>query len=263
MQVHARMFGIVLGALAVAACGGRDGDGDGGGGGAAGIGGSAGNGGTGGGETSTVTGTVYSWEQTEGIRVAGVTVGVYGEPLSTTTDANGGFTLLNVPNGEVFFTTMADGYWGLVDYWVVPGESGGSIALNVVPDAEVTRWEGILGRSISASDGAVDILYYDGAEGGETGAIDPPAGDDPFTFDLWTPMDQTTIIVDRWTCDGSVCTFGELFFPSVNPANGSITASVRGAPGVTYCEVDESSGKTYPIMPKMITIVYAWCEPAQ
>ena len=256
MQMHARMFGIVLGALAVAACGGGDGDGDGGGGGAAGIGGSAGNGGTGGGETSTVTGTVYSWEQTEGIRVAGVTVGVYGEPISTTTDANGGFTLLNVPNGEVFFTTMADGYWGLVDYWVVPGESGGSVSLNVVPDREITRWEAALERSISATDGAVDILYYDGAQDGETGAIDPPGDDPPFTFDLWEPVDQTSVIADATT-------FGELFFTGVDPANGSITASVTGAPGVTYCEVDESQGKTYPIMPKMITIVYAWCEPAQ
>jgi hypothetical protein len=151
------MFWILLGALAVAACGGGDGD------------------------TSTITGTVYSWEQTEGIKVAGVTVGVYGEPLSTTTDANGGFTLLNVPNGEVFFTTMADGYWGLVDYWVVPGETGGNVGLSVVPDTEVERWEVALGRSISASDGAVDILYYDGAEGGETGTISAPS-DAAFTF---------------------------------------------------------------------------------
>jgi len=231
MQPHARMFWILLGALAVAACGGGDGD------------------------TSTITGTVYSWEQTEGIKVAGVTVGVYGEPLSTTTDANGGFTLLNVPNGEVFFTTMADGYWGLVDYWVVPGETGGNVGLSVVPDTEVERWEVALGRSISASDGAVDILYYDGAEGGETGTISAPS-DAAFTFVGWDPVDQDTVIADQ---DG----FGELFFTGVGPANGSITASVTGAPGVTSCEVDESPGKTYPIMPKMITIVYAWCEPAQ
>ena len=233
MQPHARMFWILLGALAVAACGGGDGDAD----------------------TSTVTGTVHSWEQTEGIRVAGVTVGVYGEPISATTDANGGFTLLNVPNGEVFFTTMADGYWGLVDYWVVPVESGGSVALNVVPDAEVTRWEGRLGRSISASDGAVDILYYYGAEGGETGTISAPS-DAAFTFVGWDPVEQDTVIADQ---DG----FGELVFTSVNPADGPITATVMGASGTTRCLVDESPGKTYPIMPKMLTIVYAWCEPAQ
>ena len=231
MQPHARMFWILLGALAVAACGGGDGD------------------------TSTITGTVYSWEQTEGIKVAGVTVGVYGEPLSTTTDANGGFTLLNVPNGEVFFTTMADGYWGLVDYWVVPGETGGNVGLSVVPDTEVERWEVALGRSISASDGAVDILYYDGAEGGETGTISAPS-DAAFTFVGWDPVDQDTVIADQ---DG----FGELVFTSVNPADGPITATVMGASGTTRCLVDESPGKTYPIMPKMITIVYAWCEPAQ
>jgi hypothetical protein len=151
-----------------------------------------------------------------------------------------------------------------VDYYLVPQETEGrDVWLNVIPDAEVARWERELGRSISASDGAVDLLYYDGAEGGETGAIAPPAGDPPFTFDLWTPVDQTSVIVDRWMCDGSICTFGELLFPSVDPANGPITATVTGAPGMTTCHIDETPGTEYPIIAKSLTIVYAWCEPAQ
>jgi hypothetical protein len=207
---------------------------------------------------------VYSWEETQGITVAGVTVGVFGEQTATTTDANGKFTLQNVPNGNVFFTTMVDNHWGLVDYYLVPQETEGrDVWLNVIPDAEIARWEGILERSISASDGAVDILYYEGAQGGETGAIAPPAGDPPFTFDLWTPVDQTSVIVDQWMCDGSICTFGELLFPSVDPVNGPITATVTGAPGKTSCEVDEAPGQEYPIIAKSLTIVYAWCEPAQ
>jgi hypothetical protein len=211
-----------------------------------------------------VTGVVYSWEETQGITVAEVTVGVFGEQTTTTTDANGRFTLQNVPDGNVFFTTMANGYWGLVDYYLVPQETEGrDVWLNVITDAEIARWEGILERPISASDGAVDILYYEGAEGGETGAIAPPAGDAPFTFDLWTPVDQTSVIVERWMCDGSICTFGELLFPSVDPANGPITATVTGAPGMTTCHIDETPGTEYPIIAKSLTIVYAWCEPAQ
>jgi hypothetical protein len=261
MRAKARLVGIVLCALSAAACGGDGGDGSGG---TAGSGGSGGTGGTGGGDTSTVTGVVYSWEDSEvDITVPGVTVGVFGQSISATTDANGRFTLQNVPNGDVFFTTEANGHWGLVDYYTVPDETGGEIGLNVITDAEVARWEGILKRSISASDGAVDILYYEGAEGGETGAIAPPAGDLPFTFDLWTPVDQTSIIVDRWMCGGSICTFGELLFPSVDPANGPITATVTGVPDTTTCHIDETPGTEYPIIAKSLTIVYAWCEPAQ
>lgn len=261
MQATARLFGIMLCALGAAACGGDGGDGSGG---TAGSGGTGGTGGTGGGGTSTVTGVVYSWEDSEvDITVAGVTVEVFGQSISATTDANGRFTLQNVPNGDVFFTTRANGYWGLVDYYTVPDETGGEIGLSVITDAEIARWEGILERSISASDGAVDILYYEGAEGGETGAISPPAGDPPFTFDLWTPVDQTSIIVDRWMCDGSICTFGELLFPSVDPANGPITATVTEGPGTMACHIDETPGTEYPIIAKSLTIVYAWCEPAQ
>ena len=240
MRAKARLFGIVLCVLCAAACG-EDG-----------------------GKGTTVSGTVFSWEETEGITVAGVTVGVFGEQTTTTTDANGKFTLQNVPDGNVFFTTMVDNHWGLVDYYLVPQETEGrDVWLNVIPDAEVARWERELGRSISASDGAVDLLYYDGAEGGETGAIAPPAGDAPFTFDLWTPVDQASVIVDRWMCDGSICTFGELLFPSVDPANGPITATVTGVPGTTTCHIDETPGTEYPIIAKSLTIVYAWCEPAQ
>jgi hypothetical protein len=158
-----------------------------------------------------VTGVVYSWEETQGITVAEVTVGVFGEQTTTTTDANGRFTLQNVPDGNVFFTTMANGYWGLVDYYLVPQETEGR-----------------------------DVW-----------------------LNLWTPVDQTSVIVDRWMCDGSICTFGELLFPSVDPANGPITATVTGVPGMTTCHVDETPGTEYPIIAKSLTIVYAWCEPAQ
>jgi hypothetical protein len=222
------LLGIVLCALAAAACGD-------------------------GGNTSTVSGTVYSWEETPPdtppIAVAGVTVAVFGEPISDTTDANGRFTLQNVPNGDVFFTTTANGYWGYVDYYTVPGQTVGGINLVVAPDAEIADWEAALERTA----GAVDILYYSGAQGGETGTISAPS-DAAFTFVGWDPVEQDTVIADP---DG----FGELVFSSVNPADGPITATVMGAPGTTRCLVDETPGTEYPIIAKSLTIVYAWCEP--
>ena len=91
MRTDSKLLGIVLCALAAAACGD---------------------------DAPMVTGVVYSWEESAApITVAGVTVGVFGTDISDTTDANGRFALQNVPSGDVFFTTEATGYWGLVDYW--------------------------------------------------------------------------------------------------------------------------------------------------
>ena len=104
----------------------------------------------------------------------------------------------------------------------------------------------------------MDILYYggtgEGPVGGETGAIRPSGDQAPFTFDAWISVDQPSVIADQLD-------FGELVFPSVDPANASITATVTGAPGETRCVVDETPGTKYPIMAKTLTIVYARCEP--
>lgn len=208
-------------------------------------------------DPSAVTGVVLSWEESPvPIAVAGVIVRVFGTDISDTSDANGRFALRNVPTGDVFFTTEAPGYWGLIDYWVVP--TGGEVSLNVIRDGEIARWETELGRAIPETQGAVDILYYgmmgEGPVGGETGTIRPTGDQAPFTFDAWTPVDQPSVIADD-------SNFGELVFPSVDPANGTITATVTGARGETRCVVDETPGTEYPILPKTLTIVYAFCEP--
>jgi hypothetical protein len=233
------MVGVAWCALLVAACG-DDGDGN---------GGSGGTGGTGG-QTSTVTGVVETRGIVDsGTPVSGATVGVFETPLSTTSGASGEFTLDNVPNGDVFFTTTASGHWGIVDYYVVP--TAGGAELGVVPDAEFTLLETELDRTISESDGAVVIVFYD-AVGGETGTISAES-DAPFTFDLDNPVEQAQLIADD---EG----YGELFFTGVDPADGPITATVTGAAGSTTCEVDESVGTRYPIFAKSITIVYASCQ---
>lgn len=244
MRIQAKLLGLLLCSVATAACGG--------------------NGGDNGGDTSTVTGVVYSWEQSDvPITVAGVSVGVFGTQISDTSDANGRFVLQNVPNDDVFFTTAKNEHWGLVDYYSVPLQTGGrDIRLSVVPDGEIERWESELLRSIPETQGAVDIIYYGGPpnggpQGGETGGLSA-SSDDEFTFDVWTPVDQTSVIAET-LLDGSG--FGELVFTSIDPAIETITATVTGAPGATQCVVDETPGIEYPIIAKSLTIVYAYCEP--
>jgi hypothetical protein len=271
MRQQLRLVAVALLGLAVAACSSSDGSGGSAGtggvagtGGAAGTGGTAGTGGaagtggtagTGGSGTSTVSGVVYTRDFAEN-PVSGATVSVVDTQISTTTDQVGQFTLENVPNGAQFFVTEAAGSWGIVDYWDVPDETQSGADLGVVPDADIEALAQELGRSISTSDGALDVFFYEGAAGGETASI-TAASDAPFTFNLaGAPVEQAGVIVDN---DG----FGDLIYLSVDPGDGPVGATVAGVPGTTVCAVDEDPGTTYPIIAKSITIVYAYCEPAQ
>jgi hypothetical protein len=256
MRNQTKIFGIVLCALAAAACGG-DGNGTGGTGGTAGTGGSAGTGGTagtggsGGSETSTVQGTVrtYFSLQTE-VVVPGATVRVMGTSLSATTDQNGAFTIDNVPNGENFFSVEAPGHWGSVDYWDVPGETSQGFVLLVVTDADMQSAADELSRTFSPDDAIVEI-YFDPAITGASGTINPATHDPPFTLDAdgFLQVQDTVIEVDGG---------GDLFFTSV-PAGGTVTADVAGPTGST-CAVIESDTGTYPVEAKSITVVYATCQ---
>ncbi|MGB5682646.1 MAG: hypothetical protein WBM47_12425 [Polyangiales bacterium] len=233
MKIKTRVFGLALFALSVAACGDGGEDAD----------------------PSTVSGTVTTRGDSS-LPVAGATVGVYGTPLSTTTDATGAFTLRDVPLGDVFFVTQANGNWGTVDYYYVPEETAGvTIDLGVVPDATIGAIAESLGRSLSTSDGAIDVVFFSGAQDGETASIDAPS-DPPFTFDLdGTAVPQPGVIADD---EG----YGELVYTSVSIADGPITADVLGVDGVTVCEVAETPGIRYPVLEKSITFVYAYCDPA-
>lgn len=234
MKSNARILGLALCALTSAGCnnGGDDMD------------------------TSTITGTVTSRGDIA-LRVPGATVSVHGTSLSTTTDPNGAFILRSVPNGDVFFITEADGYWGTVDYYYVPEETAGrTIDLGVVPDDTMSAIAESLERTFSASDGIVDVIFFAGAQGGETASIDAPS-DPPFTFDLdGSAVDEAGVIADD---EG----YGELVYTSVAIPDGPITADVMGIEGATACEVDETPGVTYPILEKSITFVYAYCVPAR
>ncbi len=240
MHNQLRIVGLILFSIAVAACG-DDGNGGGGSGGTGGTGGSGGSV-----ETSTVAGTVYFYEQGYPT-VAGATVEVYGTDLSTTTDANGDFTLEGVPHGDTFFITTADGSWSAVDYWYVPDETANGADLLVVRDAEVAAWATTIGRPINDNHAMVDITF-NGAQGGETATIDADS-DPPFTFSGWDADDQQSVIADSTG-------FGELVFPNINPPSGTVDATVMPS----SCYIDEAAGLRYPIFQKSITFIYALCQ---
>lgn len=274
MKERATIWGIALAGLLASACGGSDSD-DGGAGGTTGSGGDGGSGGAtssggnSGGSTSSggatasggsgsgtyrVTGTVrYENQATERELVPGATVEVYGTDIATTTNSSGEFVLEDVPYGDVFFVTTADDSWGVVDYYFVPDETSRDIGLAVVPADVIAMVEDGLEQPIDEDYGVVDIHFLEGALGGETGSISA-AHDDPFTFSSpGVPKVQDTVI-------GNSAGEADLFFTSVDPDDGPITATVSGVTGVNACEVSETPGTTYPILAKKFTLVYATCE---
>ena len=254
MQGAFKLITAAVCAFAAAACSSGDG-GNGGNGGTGGTGGDGGASGTGGAQTSRVDGIVYSRGETD-TPVAGATVSVIGTQLSTTSDAQGEFTLDGVPNGDNFFLTEASGNWSTIDYWAVPDETRFGADLGVIPDSDVNAVAGALGRTISTSDAIVNVTFYEGAVGGETASIGVPS-DPPFTFNA---LDEP-VVSDEVIADGEG--FGDLIYTSVSPDDGPISVTVTGAPGATACFVDESPGTTYPLAAKALTIVYAYCVPAQ
>lgn len=216
-------------------------------------GGTAGSGGV---PSATVSGLVNIWLPEGDIPIPGATVSVFGTQIATTSDADGRFSLENVPHGEIFFTTMADGHWGFADSYYVPQQTTDPIALMLLPDDYIAAQADELGRTFSDSDSLLEINFYLGAQGGETGTISAPS-DAPFTLGPGGhPIAQPGVIVDGLGA-------APLIFSSVKTEDGPLTVNVAGVDGVTTCVVDENPGTTYPLIPKTITIADAYCAPAQ
>lgn len=286
MRMRIELLAVLLGALAAAGCGGG-GDNDSGGGGtnnAAGSGGGGSNGtggegtggggsggggtggeGTGGGGTGgdgtgggsntvTVSGTVVVVEGNDESPIEGATVAVYGSSLSTTSDESGGFTLEDVPIGDLFFSAAADGYWGTIDFYSVPGETRGGITLGLGTEEEIDALAEILDRSIAASSAVVDVVW-DGASGDESAELDTNS-DDPFTFDEdGLPVVQAGVIADN-------SGYADQVFTGIDPDDSPISVTVTGTDGETDCSLDALPGTTFPVVAKSISFVYAICEPA-
>ena len=205
--------------------------------------------------TTTVAGIVNIWLPEGDIPVEGATVTVFGTQISATSDASGLFTLENVPTGDIFFTTMADGHWGFADSYYVPEQTSEPIRLMLLPDDYVIARANELERTVSPADGMLEIQFYLGAAGGETGSIGAPS-DAPFTIALdGQPVEQAGVIANE---HGS----GMLIFSSVKTDDGPIAVDVAGVSGVTSCVVDDAEGTTFPIIAKTITIADSYCKPA-
>jgi len=188
--------------------------------------------------------------------IAGATVTVFGTEISATSDLDGNFTLENVPHGEIFFTTVADGHWGFADSYYVPQQTVDPILLMLLPDHYVNAQADELGRKFSDADAMLEINFYQGAQGGETGSVDA-SSDAPFaTAPGGQPIEQAGVIVNGHGA-------GLLTFSSIKTGDGPVNVEVAGVPGATTCVVDESVGTTYPMIAKTITIADAYCAPAQ
>jgi hypothetical protein len=235
--------------------------GEGGSAGSAGIGGEGGKGGdggsagSGGAGTSTVRGVIVVWLPPGDVPIAGATVRVFGTEISATSNESGEFTLENVPSGDIFFVTSAEGHWGFADRYYVPAQTPDPILLMLLPDDYVEAIGDELGRRFSEDDAMLEILFYQGVTGGETGAISA-ASDDPFaTAPDWTPVVQPGVIPNEEAK-------GTLTFSSIDTDDGPITVDVTGVSGVTTCVVDATPGTTYPMISKTITTADAYCKPA-
>lgn len=236
--------------------GGMGGDaGMGGGAGSGGMGGDGGSAGSGGTATSTVRGIIAVWLPPGDLPIAGATVSVFGTDISDISNESGEFTLENVPSGDIFFVTSADGHWGFADRYYVPAQTPDPIILMLLPDDYVAGIGSELGRSFSEDDAMLKIQFSQGVTGGETGAISAPS-DDPFaTAPDWTPVVQPGVIPNE---EGK----GTLTFSSIDTDDGPITVDVTGVAGATTCVVDATPGTTYPMISKTITTTDAYCSPA-
>ncbi len=173
--------------LSLIGCGGDEN-----GGGTAGSGGT-GSGGTGGG-TATVSGIVYSAVlEGESTPVAGATVQVVGGQ-STTSGANGAFSV-EAPLGTVMFLTTAPNAWGELFTANVPAGGEDMAEPEVIPDTLVATIAAALEQTVDPTKGIVSVEFDpEVAVGGETAELTAKYG---FAFvidDVGDPVLSKTLV---------------------------------------------------------------------
>lgn len=220
-------------------------------GGSAGSGGSAGNGGSGGGGTMvTVTGAVTAATLAGGsVPVEGATVSVVGTSNTTTTDAQGNFSVM-APIGTALFLATAAGHWGSLLADDVP--PGGLTGLDpeVIPDALVEGVGAQLGLLTppNPSKGLVAVNFdEDLTVGGESASIDVNEGGS-FIFD----DDEDPVLGDTLVAGGG----SDVIFINVDVA-GSVTATATDASDQACSQ--EFPDVTYPVQAKVLTELDVVC----
>lgn len=224
---------------------GDDGNNNGGGtGGTAGSGGGAGSGGSGGGTGSaTVSGIVYTAVlEGESTPVAGATVQVVGGQ-STTSGANGAFSL-EAPLGTVMFLTTAPNAWGELFTAEVPAGGEDMAEPEVIPDTLVAAIATALGETFDPAKGIVSVEFdAEVAVGGEAADLAATYGFS-FVFDaLGDPVLGNTL-----TAGGDTL----VIFANVDlsaDVMASATSSVGGACSLAF------PGTAFPSQAKVFTVV--------
>jgi hypothetical protein len=221
--------------------------GSGGSGGTPGFGGMPGTGGTagagGGNGTATVSGTVYIASLDDvSTPLEGATVSVVGG-ASTTSGANGAFSL-EAPVGIQMFLTTAPNAWGELQTGDVPAGGENMAEVEVVPDALVAAVSGALSQTIDPSKGIVAVEFdLETALGGESADLGSNYGF-VFVFDAEGNPEL-----------GNALEAGA--DPIIIFANVDITSDVMPSVGGS-CSLD-FSGVSFPSQAKVFTVVDASC----
>ena len=217
-------------------------------GGTAGSGGSAGSGGTagtgGGSGTATVSGIAYSASlEGESTPLEGATVSVVGG-ASTTSGANGAFSL-EAPVGTSFFLTTAPNAWGELVVGDVPAEGSNMAEAEVIPDTLVAAVSAALMETIDPAKGMVTVEFdAETAAGGESADLGSNYGF-AFVFDADGNPELGTVL--EAGAD-----------PIIIFANVDVTSNVMPSVSGGGCQLD-FPGVTYPSQAKVFTVVDASC----
>jgi hypothetical protein len=201
------------------------------------------------GPRATVRGMVVNDIQEDTVPVAGATIAVAGSSVTTTSAADGSFSI-EVPVGSVTVRVTSAGRWGAITVLDVPAAGLSDLEFPVIPDSTMSATSGVLGRGISANNGMVAIGFEnESGRGGESAAIS--AASDPGT----TVSSQGAYVQSNALLpDGA----GIVFFTNVAP--GATGASVAGAAGRNTCSILGTSASSWPVEAKTTTYVFASCR---
>ena len=261
-------FALCISALALG-CG-DDSDGSGGDGtGGTGTGGTGGSDVDGGGDGSvmaTISGNVTAEGEVNDIPIEGATVTAVGTGVSTTTDANGEFTMM-VPVGEVFITTAAAGHWGFGNLVDVPASGSMNAELQVIADAMIDEIGTAIGATVDSAAGIV-AAEFSGPSGlgGDTLSLSATAG---IVFAIGNELEGTPpecndfAPVVRNDLPANACP-GEdppetLVFANVSVSDSPVTASNIMPSGGYACELESTT--PVPVVAKTIVLMDLACTP--
>jgi hypothetical protein len=186
----------------------------------------------------------------DSIPLGGITVVVVGaSPAITTTTAADGTFSLQVPVGVVLFRLTGPGYWGTLVGLDVPAAGLAGLDFPLESEASMEATGGILGYGISTANGVVIVIFNnESGLGGESASISA-ASDPPFVV---TP--EGAYLAGNTLLAGAPPAVG---FTNVPPGTTGVTVS--GRPGTNTCTVQPTSVAAWPVEPKVITFLFAFC----